>query len=183
MIQKYGKKFQDSEANNPPIAGGCPLLNVAIESTDVFPELHAAAAKRYDNTVVLTESLIKEEIEKKEIKDDIDAMSLASFLSSSMEGAIMASRVSKNNIHHHYFIHGLYIKTKRHFEVSFFNMSIVIIDVLKQIKYPITKNKGLGAVFIIKVSFLINAMIPSDPHSLLQLVTRCMRRYHRSLDR
>ncbi|QFY03390.1 hypothetical protein GE376_29925 (plasmid) [Bacillus cereus] len=62
-------------------------------------------------------------------------------------------------------------------------MSIVIIDVLKQIKYPITKNNGLGAVFIIKVSFLINAMIPSDPHSLLQLVTRCMRRYHRSLDR
>lgn len=31
-------------------------------------------------------------------------MSLTSFLSSSMEGAIMASPVSKNNIHHHYFI-------------------------------------------------------------------------------
>ena len=25
--------------NNPPIAGGCPLLNSAIESTGVFPEL------------------------------------------------------------------------------------------------------------------------------------------------
>ncbi|WP_242310401.1 TetR/AcrR family transcriptional regulator [Bacillus cereus group sp. BfR-BA-01524] len=95
--------YQDA-ANNPPIAGGCPLLNVAIESTDVFPELHAAAAKGYDNTVVLMESLIKKGIEKKEIKDDIDVMSLASFLASSMEGAIMASRVSKNNIHHHYFI-------------------------------------------------------------------------------
>lgn len=54
--------------NNPPIAGGCPLLNFAIESTDVFPELHAAAAKGYDNTVVLMESLIKEEIEKKKLK-------------------------------------------------------------------------------------------------------------------
>jgi len=54
-------------------------------------------------------------------------------------------------------------------------MSIVIIDVLKQIKYPITNNKGLGAVFIIKVFFLINALIPSEPHSLLHLVNRCMR--------
>lgn len=89
--------YQDA-ANNPPIARGCPLLNFAIESTDVFPELHAAAAKGYDNTVVLMESLIKEGIEKKEIKDDIDVMSLASFLSSSMEGAIMASRVSNTII-------------------------------------------------------------------------------------
>ncbi|MED1511065.1 TetR/AcrR family transcriptional regulator [Bacillus proteolyticus] len=95
--------YQDA-ANNPPIAGGCPLLNVAIESTDVFPELHKAAAKEYDNTVLLMESLIKEGIEKREFNDDIDALSLASFLSSSMQGAIMASRVSKNNMHHHYFI-------------------------------------------------------------------------------
>lgn len=35
------------------------------------------------------ESLIKEGIEKKEIKDDIEVMSLASFLSSSMEVAII----------------------------------------------------------------------------------------------
>ncbi|MFJ8221046.1 TetR/AcrR family transcriptional regulator [Bacillus cereus] len=107
--------YQDA-ANNPPIAGGCPLLNVAIESTDVFPELHAAAAKGYDNTVVLMESLIKEGIEKNEFKDDIDVISLASFLSSSMEGAIMASRVSKDNVHYHYFIDQI-----RHLLISYSN--------------------------------------------------------------
>jgi len=37
------------------------------------------------------ESLIKEGIERNEIKNDIDVMSLASFLSSSMKEAIMAS--------------------------------------------------------------------------------------------
>ena len=31
--------------NNPPIAGGCPLLNSAIESTGVFPELQSAAKR------------------------------------------------------------------------------------------------------------------------------------------
>lgn len=90
--------------NNPPIAGGCPLLNTAIESTGVFPELQQAAAKGYDNTVAFIEALIKEGIEKQEFKEDMDVTSLASFLSSSMEGAIMGSRVSSNNDHYRYFI-------------------------------------------------------------------------------
>ena len=36
--------YQDA-ANNPPIAGGCPLLNSAIESTGVFPELQKQQQK------------------------------------------------------------------------------------------------------------------------------------------
>ncbi|HHQ8915000.1 TPA: TetR/AcrR family transcriptional regulator [Bacillus cereus] len=90
--------------NNPPIAGGCPLLNSAIESTDVFPELQSAAKKGYNDTVILLESLIKEGVQNQEFRADIDTLSIASFLASSMEGAIMASRVSNDNIHHHYFI-------------------------------------------------------------------------------
>ncbi|TKI94473.1 TetR/AcrR family transcriptional regulator, partial [Bacillus cereus] len=39
-----------------------------------------------------------------EFKEDIEVIALASFLASAMEGAIMASRVSNDNIHHHYFI-------------------------------------------------------------------------------
>ncbi|PGZ06591.1 TetR family transcriptional regulator [Bacillus cereus] len=91
-------------ANNPPITGGCPLLNSAIESTGVFPELQKAAAKGYNNTILLIGSLIEEGIEKQEFKEDVDVLSLASFLASSMEGAIMASRVSNNNEYYHYFI-------------------------------------------------------------------------------
>ena len=36
--------YQDA-TNNPPIAGGCPLLNSAIESTGVFPELQKRRQK------------------------------------------------------------------------------------------------------------------------------------------
>ncbi|MCC2375421.1 TetR/AcrR family transcriptional regulator, partial [Bacillus paranthracis] len=79
-------------------------------------ELQKAAAKGYDDTVMLMASLIKEGIEKQELKEDIDIISLASFLASSMEGAIMASRVSNDNIHHQYFIeqikHHLYSYSK-----------------------------------------------------------------------
>ncbi|MGA5662771.1 TetR family transcriptional regulator C-terminal domain-containing protein [Bacillus bombysepticus] len=95
--------YQDA-ANNPPIPGGCPLLNNAVESRGLFPELQNATKKGYNNTVILLESLIKEGIEKKEFMADIDTLSLASFLASSMEGVIMASRVCNDNIHHYYFI-------------------------------------------------------------------------------
>ncbi|PDZ44447.1 TetR/AcrR family transcriptional regulator [Bacillus wiedmannii] len=91
-------------ANNPPIPGGCPLLNTAVESRGLFPELQSAAKKGFDDTVVLLESVLKEGIEKQEFTDEMDTLSLASFLSSSMEGAIMASQVCNDNIHHHYFI-------------------------------------------------------------------------------
>ena len=65
---------------------------------------YKSSSKGYDDTVMLMASLIKEGIEKHELKEEIDIRSLASFLASSMEGAIMASRVSNDNIHHHYFI-------------------------------------------------------------------------------
>ncbi|HDR6245781.1 TPA: TetR/AcrR family transcriptional regulator, partial [Bacillus cereus] len=76
----------------------------AIESTGVFPELQNAAKRGYDDTVILLESLIKEGIQNQEFRADINTFSLASFLASSMEGAIMASRVTNDNIHHLSFI-------------------------------------------------------------------------------
>ena len=53
---------------------------------------------------MLMASLIKEGIEKQELKEDIDIISLASFLASSMEGYYGKLSVSNDNIHHHYFI-------------------------------------------------------------------------------
>ncbi len=79
-------------------------LIVPLKVLEYFQNYKKAAAKGYDDTVMLMASLIKEGIEKQEFKEDVDIISLASFLASSMEGAIMASRVSNDNIHHHYFI-------------------------------------------------------------------------------
>ncbi len=80
------------------------FINFKFKTEVVFPELQKAAAKGYNNTILLIGSLIEEGIEKQEFKEDVDVLSLASFLASSMEGAIMASRVSNNNEYYHYFI-------------------------------------------------------------------------------
>lgn len=93
--------YQDA-VHNPPIPGGCPMLNTAIESDGTFPELQKLAAEGYTNTVKFVQSLIEEGMEKKELRPDVRAYSLASFLVSSMEGAIMASRLTASNEHVHF---------------------------------------------------------------------------------
>ncbi|GAA0349326.1 TetR/AcrR family transcriptional regulator [Bacillus horti] len=90
--------YQDA-VHNPPIEGGCPLLNVAIESDGTFPELQKKAAEGYQETVAFVQTIIEEGKQNKEFRQDVDSQSLASFIVFSMEGAIMASRLSSDNIH------------------------------------------------------------------------------------
>ncbi|MGG1661118.1 TetR/AcrR family transcriptional regulator [Brevibacillus sp. NRS-1366] len=95
--------YQDA-VHNPPVDGGCPLLNTAIETDFGFPELHDKAAEAYKQTLLFIQAIIEEGIKSKELKQDIDSYSLASFLFSTMEGAVMASRLSLNNEHIHHSI-------------------------------------------------------------------------------
>jgi TetR/AcrR family transcriptional regulator, transcriptional repressor for nem operon len=90
--------YQDA-VNNPPVEGGCPLLNTAIETDFGFPELHNKAAEAYNQTLLFMQSIIDEGIRSKEFRQDVDSYSLASFLFSTIEGAVMSSRLTLNNEH------------------------------------------------------------------------------------
>jgi len=90
--------YQDA-VHNPPVDGGCPLLNTAIESDYGFPELHDKASEAYNQTLLFMQSIIEEGIRTQEFRQDVDSYSLASFLFSTIEGAVMASRLTLNNDH------------------------------------------------------------------------------------
>ncbi|MBM7553957.1 TetR/AcrR family transcriptional regulator [Thalassobacillus pellis] len=85
--------------DNPPIEGGCPMLNTAIESDNNFPELKKMMAEAFQQMILFVESLLQEGIESGEYTTELEPRSLASHLLSSMEGAIMTSRLSLNNEH------------------------------------------------------------------------------------
>ncbi|PFV82879.1 TetR family transcriptional regulator [Bacillus sp. AFS059628] len=95
--------YQDA-INSPPVAGGCPLLNTAIETDYGFPELHDKAAEALNQIILFIQSIIDEGICSKEFLPDLDSYSLASFLFSTFEGSVMASRLSLNNEHMHHSI-------------------------------------------------------------------------------
>lgn len=85
--------------HNPPVDGGCPLLNTAIESDYGFPELHEKASGAYNQTLLFIQSIIEEGIRSQEFRREVNSYSLASFIFSTIEGAVMASRLSLNNDH------------------------------------------------------------------------------------
>ncbi|PWW08682.1 TetR family transcriptional regulator [Paenibacillus cellulosilyticus] len=86
-------------AYNPPIQGGCPFLNTAVESDHSFPVLRDHAIGAYTQMLGFIQSLLIQGIQSGELREDMDIESTASFLFSSIEGAIMASRLTRDNRH------------------------------------------------------------------------------------
>jgi TetR/AcrR family transcriptional regulator, transcriptional repressor for nem operon len=82
-----------SFADNPPTAGGCPLLNTAIESDDTHPLLqqHARAAMDYWRSLLT--DIVARGIAQGEFKLSTNGEEVATILISTIEGAIMLSKL------------------------------------------------------------------------------------------
>ncbi|MFE5318037.1 TetR/AcrR family transcriptional regulator [Paenibacillus sp. NPDC056579] len=85
--------------HNPPIQGGCPFLNTAVESDHSFPVLRDRALEAYESMMSFIQSILKEGIDAGEFRSEMNTESVASFIFSSIEGAIMASRLTRDNKH------------------------------------------------------------------------------------
>ena len=79
------------------IPGGCPLLNTAIDTDDGNSVLRERARKALSGWRKYLISLINAGIKSREIRSKIDASKLATLIISSLEGAIMLSRLSRND--------------------------------------------------------------------------------------
>jgi TetR/AcrR family transcriptional repressor of nem operon len=78
------------------IPGGCPLLNTAIDADDGNPVLRERARQALAQWQNLLVSVTNEGIQQKEIRTDVDAKNLAMLIISSLEGALMISRLERN---------------------------------------------------------------------------------------
>lgn len=89
--------YFESYVSKPPIKGGCPLLNVAIEADDHSPHLRKKAHAILE---VLKESIVtilSNGINHGQLKKNIDKEYYATVIIASLEGAIMMSKLSKTN--------------------------------------------------------------------------------------
>ncbi|USB33206.1 TetR/AcrR family transcriptional regulator [Paenibacillus sp. YPG26] len=85
--------------HHPPLQGGCPLLNTAIESDDTHPALRDKALAAMNGFLATIHNVLSEGVHKKELRPDLDLNSLASFVFSILEGSIMASKLEGDNRH------------------------------------------------------------------------------------
>jgi AcrR family transcriptional regulator len=81
---------------NPPVAGGCPLLNTAIEADDNRPSMRSIVTKELMQTVDFISDLISKGIAAGEFKKGIKPKELAYSFFCSIEGALMFSRVERS---------------------------------------------------------------------------------------
>lgn len=88
-----------SFVDNPPIEGGCPLLNTAVESDDGHPILRERAQQAMNSWRDLICRIIQTGIKKGEIRPDIEADEVATIVISTLEGAVMMSKLYGDSIH------------------------------------------------------------------------------------
>ena len=76
---------------NPPVPGGCPVMNTAIDSDSVHPALRERAQKAMDGLRALRRRTTKHGIERGEIRAGVDGEALATLMISALEGGVMLS--------------------------------------------------------------------------------------------
>jgi AcrR family transcriptional regulator len=80
----------------PPVAGGCPLLNTAIEADDHHKFMRKAVRKELVATIAHIQQLLDKGIAAGEFRHVPDTRALAFVFFCSVEGAIMFSRVERS---------------------------------------------------------------------------------------
>ena len=79
------------------VAGGCPLLNTAIEADDGNPEMRSKARQALHSWLNRLQSIVEEGQRKGEIRSDVDAAELATLIISTLEGSLMLSRLQRKD--------------------------------------------------------------------------------------
>jgi TetR/AcrR family transcriptional regulator, transcriptional repressor for nem operon len=80
-------------ARKPAIAGGCPIMNTAIEADDTHPELRDRARASMNLWHRLIGRIVKDGIAAGTLAAGTDPYALAALLTGSLEGGLMLSRL------------------------------------------------------------------------------------------
>ena len=88
--------FYSTYVLSPPIPGGCPLLNTAIEADDHHTGIRKKVVIELTATVNFIKTLLDKGVIAGEFKTGIDTKSLAYVFFCSIEGALMFSRAERS---------------------------------------------------------------------------------------
>jgi TetR/AcrR family transcriptional regulator, transcriptional repressor for nem operon len=88
-------------SGHPLVAGGCPIMNTAIEADDTNPTLAARARDAMDSWHRLIGSIVKDAKARGDVADDVDPYELATLVTSTLEGSLMLSRLFHDSAYKH----------------------------------------------------------------------------------
>jgi TetR/AcrR family transcriptional repressor of nem operon len=87
----------DNFVSKPPFAGGCPLLNAAMDADNGNPVLYQRARKALNGWVAFLRDIIEQGQTSGELSPSVEPEALSTLIISLLEGAFFASRLQKSN--------------------------------------------------------------------------------------
>ena len=84
-------------SKNPPVVGGCPIMNAAIEADDSDPELKQVVSKIIVGLQKGIAKVIQNGIDRNQIHKDVDVEEYSTMMYSALEGGIMMMKVTDND--------------------------------------------------------------------------------------
>jgi len=91
--------FFEDYSRNPPIPGGCPIMNTAIENDDGNPELRKRARAAMESWRQFIVRTVKRGVERGELRRAADPEQAATILIATLEGSIMMSKLYRDKAH------------------------------------------------------------------------------------
>ena len=79
--------------DDPPVPGGCPILNTAVESDDTHPALRERAQRAMDAWRNLIQRIVDKGIMRGELRSTIAPDTVATILIATIEGSVMLSKL------------------------------------------------------------------------------------------
>ena len=85
--------YYEQYIGNPPIPGGCPVLNTAVEADDNYPQLRARVVRLISQLKDALRQIVHRGIVEGQLQPDLDVDGFVMLFYAAIEGAIMVSRV------------------------------------------------------------------------------------------
>ncbi len=85
--------------DDPPVPGGCPVMNAGIESDDGNPLLRERARQAMDGLRAEIRRTVEGGVARGQMRPEADAETVASIVVSALEGGIMLSRLYDDGVH------------------------------------------------------------------------------------
>jgi TetR/AcrR family transcriptional repressor of nem operon len=93
-LKQFIANFVDHRS---PVAGGCPILNTAVEADDGNPVLRARVAKALKSWLTRLQNIVEQAQVRGEARAEADPKAVATLIVASLEGALMMSRIQRND--------------------------------------------------------------------------------------
>ncbi len=96
-VERLKQLISNFIEHKSPVAGGCPILNTAVDADDGNSVLRTRVRKALRSWLALLRVIVRQAAKRGELRPGVDAKAVATLIVAALEGALMMSRIEGND--------------------------------------------------------------------------------------